>query len=56
MEEKLREYLKETWENEKVGDYRKEWIFGAVMAAYAMGVIDRERRQELLEEYVYGRD
>lgn len=52
LEEKLREYLRETWESEKIGDYRKEWIYGAVMGAYAMGVIDRDTRQELLKEYM----
>lgn len=43
----LEEKLRETWESEKIGDYRKEWIYGAVM-----GVIDRDTRQELLKEYM----
>lgn len=50
MESKLLEWLEEL---RKDGDgvLGVEWSFGAIMGAYVMGVITRERRVELVDEY-----
>lgn len=48
MEERLLEWLEEL---RSKGDVGREWMFGAIMGAYVMGVITRERRIELVDEY-----
>ena len=51
MESKLIDYLEELREKGEIDVERREWSFGAIMGAYVMGVITRERRVELVEEY-----
>lgn len=51
MESKLLEYLEELWSREDYGENRKDWIFGAIMAAREMGVISMATKHELLIKY-----
>jgi hypothetical protein len=48
MEERLLEWLEELRGRD---DVSREWSFGAIMGAYMMGVITRERRTELVNKY-----
>ena len=51
MENKLLEYLDELRDRDDLGKLAVEWGFGAIMGAFAMGVITRKRRNELMSEY-----
>ena len=51
MKEKLLEYLEELREKEELAEVVREWMFGAIMAAFVMGVVTRDERMELINKY-----